>query len=73
MDSLFLLVPIALIFCAIAIKLFFWAIDSGQYDDLEKESRRVLFDEDPEKPDDDRAENKRLEMGVKIVTTNLKY
>ncbi len=47
MDSLFLLVPLALIFCAIAIKLFFWAIDSGQYDDLDKESRRVLFDEDP--------------------------
>ncbi len=55
MDSLFILIPIALIFCVIAIKLFFWAIDSGQYDDLEKEGRRILFDEDPsiEKPDDD--------------------
>ena len=35
MDSLYLLIPIALVFCAIAIKLLLWAIDSGQYDDLD--------------------------------------
>lgn len=46
MDSLYLLIPIALIFCAIAIKLLLWAISSGQYDDLEKESWRILMDEE---------------------------
>ena len=46
MDSLYLLIPIALIFCAIAIKLLLWAIDSGQYEDLDKEAWRILADED---------------------------
>jgi cbb3-type cytochrome oxidase maturation protein len=45
-DSLYILVPIALVFLAIAIKLFFWAVDSGQYDDIEQEGSRLLFDED---------------------------
>jgi cbb3-type cytochrome oxidase maturation protein len=45
-DSLYLLIPIALIFCAIAIKLLLWAISSGQYDDLEKEAWRILADEE---------------------------
>ena len=50
MDSLYLLIPIALLFCAIAIKLLLWAIDSGQYDDLDKESWRILADEEEAKP-----------------------
>ena len=53
MDSLYLLIPIALLFCAIAIKLLLWAIDSGQYDDLDKESWRILADEDEAKPTKD--------------------
>ncbi len=46
MESLYLLIPIALIFVAIGIKLLLWAIDSGQYDDLDKEAWRILADED---------------------------
>lgn len=46
MDSLFLLIPIALLFCAIAIKLLLWAINNGQYDDLDKEAWRILADDD---------------------------
>ena len=45
MDSLYLLIPIALLFCVIAIKLLLWAISSGQYDDLDKEAWRILMDE----------------------------
>ncbi len=47
MDSLYLLIPIALLFCAIAIKLLLWAIDSGQYDDLDKEAWKILADDEP--------------------------
>ena len=50
MDSLYLLIPIALIFCAIAIKLLLWAINNGQYDDLDKEAWRILADDDPVPP-----------------------
>ncbi|MBB3062952.1 cbb3-type cytochrome oxidase assembly protein CcoS [Microbulbifer rhizosphaerae] len=54
MDSLYILIPIAIIFIGTAVKLFFWAVNSGQYDDLETEGRRILFDDDP--PDDERVE-----------------
>jgi cbb3-type cytochrome oxidase maturation protein len=46
-DSLYLLIPIALLFCAVAIKLLLWAINSGQYEDLDKEAWRILADDDP--------------------------
>jgi cbb3-type cytochrome oxidase maturation protein len=46
-ESLFFLIPVALVFCAVAIRLLLWAIDSGQYDDLDKEGWRVLADDDP--------------------------
>ncbi len=61
MDSLYLLIPIALLFCAIAIKLLLWAIDSGQYNDLDKEAWKILADDKPPpqdsepKPQDDRS------------------
>ncbi|MBP6682674.1 MAG: cbb3-type cytochrome oxidase assembly protein CcoS [Halioglobus sp.] len=50
MDSLYLLIPIALLFCGIAIKLLLWAIDSGQYDDLDKEAWKILADDEPPAP-----------------------
>ena len=53
MDSLYILIPIAVIFCAIAIKLLLWAIDNGQYDDLEKEAWRILMDDEADKRGED--------------------
>ena len=47
MDSLYLLIPIALLFCVVAIKLLLWAISSGQYDDLDKEAWRILAEDEP--------------------------
>jgi cbb3-type cytochrome oxidase maturation protein len=52
-DSLYLLIPIALVFCAIAIKLLLWAIDNGQYDDLDKEAWKILADDESPPPDTD--------------------
>lgn len=46
MESLFLLIPIAIVFVAIAVKLFFWAVDSGQFEDLDSDGQRILFDDD---------------------------
>ncbi|WP_226667341.1 cbb3-type cytochrome oxidase assembly protein CcoS [Microbulbifer aggregans] len=50
MDSIFLLVPIVIVFIVLAVKFFFWAVNSGQYDDLETEGRRILFDDEHESP-----------------------
>lgn len=52
MDSLYFLIPIALVLMALAVKFLFWAVNSGQYDDLDTEAHRILFDEETptEKP-----------------------
>jgi cbb3-type cytochrome oxidase maturation protein len=63
LDSLYLLIPIALAFCVIAIKLLLWAIDSGQYDDLDKEAWRILADEDKEDAAADKAPTKGVNTG----------
>jgi len=49
MESLYLLVPIALLFAAAIIGLLVWAINQGQYDDLDKDAWRALND-DPTRP-----------------------
>jgi len=46
MESFYLITPIALILIAIAIKLFLWAVNNGQFDDLDREASRILFDKD---------------------------
>jgi cbb3-type cytochrome oxidase maturation protein len=49
MESLYFLVPCALIFIAIAVKVLFWAINNGQYDNLDTEAHRILFDDEKKK------------------------
>lgn len=50
MESLYFLVPCALVFIALAIKALFWAINNGQYDNLDTEAHRILFDAEAKKP-----------------------
>ena len=45
MVSLYLLIPIAIIFTVVASVLYFWSAKSGQYDDLDNEGQRILFDD----------------------------
>lgn len=49
MESLYFLVPCALIFIGLAIKVLFWAINNGQYDNLDTEAHRILFDAEQSK------------------------
>jgi|TARA_R110002072_G_scaffold116786_3_gene247439 cbb3-type cytochrome oxidase maturation protein len=51
MESLAILVPIALVFTGIAIAAFLWAVRSDQYEDLDKSASSILFDEDTTTPD----------------------
>ncbi|RJG09723.1 cbb3-type cytochrome oxidase assembly protein CcoS [Pseudomonas cavernicola] len=49
MPALYVMIPVALLIVAIAIYIFFWAVDSGQYDDLDGPAHSILFDdEDPQ-------------------------
>ncbi|MGA1562282.1 MAG: cbb3-type cytochrome oxidase assembly protein CcoS [Gammaproteobacteria bacterium] len=45
MESLYFLIPIAVIFVGIAAGIFFWALKSGQFEDLEGPAWRMLQDE----------------------------
>ena len=46
MSVLGILIPASLILGGIGLAAFFWTLRSGQYDDLEGESWRILIDED---------------------------
>ncbi|MBS0315829.1 MAG: cbb3-type cytochrome oxidase assembly protein CcoS [Proteobacteria bacterium] len=45
MDVLFLLVPISVLLVLLLIVLFAWALHGGQFDNLEREGERILWDE----------------------------
>ncbi|HDZ57621.1 MAG TPA: cbb3-type cytochrome oxidase assembly protein CcoS [Pseudomonas xinjiangensis] len=48
MTFLYVLVPVAVVLVIIAIWVFNWAVNSGQYDDLDSPAHSILFDdEDP--------------------------
>ena len=49
MGAIYLLIPLAILIIAVAIGLFFWAVDNGQFEDLDKEAHRILFDDDKDK------------------------
>lgn len=46
MEIYFFIIPVGLIFIGLAIRFLFWALKSGQYDNLETEANRILFDDD---------------------------
>ena len=46
MPSLYLLIPIAMLLVLVAAALYWWAVRSGQYDDLDREADRILFEDD---------------------------
>ncbi|MFL9813201.1 cbb3-type cytochrome oxidase assembly protein CcoS [Stutzerimonas sp. VN223-3] len=49
MAALYILIPVAIVLVALAIWVFFWAVDSGQYDDLDGPAHSILFDEEDPK------------------------
>lgn len=51
MTVLYILIPVAIVLVVIAILVFNWAVNSGQYDDLDGPAHSILFDdEDPLPP-----------------------
>jgi len=51
MESLYFWVPMVLVLSGVAIAVYVWAINDGQYDDLDREAQQMLMDdEDPVTP-----------------------
>lgn len=46
MTGLAFLIPIALLMGAAGLLAFFWAMKSGQYEDLDGAANRILIDEE---------------------------
>lgn len=42
MDILFLLIPVSLVLVFIIIGIFWWALQGGQFDNIEREGERIL-------------------------------
>lgn len=45
MSIIYILIPIAILLTALGIYLFFWAVKTEQFEDLEKQGMSILFDE----------------------------
>lgn len=50
MDVIYFLIPLALVLLVAAVWAFFWAVKHDQFEDLDREANRILFDEDMARP-----------------------
>jgi cbb3-type cytochrome oxidase maturation protein len=61
MQAIFFLIPLALIFCALIIKAFFWAVSHRQFENLDSAAQSILFDDER---DDIDMRSRRDDAGV---------
>jgi cbb3-type cytochrome oxidase maturation protein len=47
MDILYLLIPFSVLLVLALLAVFAWALDGGQFDDLQREGERILMDDSP--------------------------
>jgi cbb3-type cytochrome oxidase maturation protein len=45
-DILYLLIPLSLVLVFLVAAVFWWAVDSGQFEDMEGPAHRILQDDD---------------------------
>ena len=59
MSVIYALIPVAILFVILAVVIFFWAVRSNQFEDIERQGMTILMDDDDEKeqkkPNDDRS------------------
>lgn len=51
MSILYLLIPMGVLIVVGALWAFFWAVNSGQFDDLDSPGWRILLDDDSRPPE----------------------
>jgi len=52
MSVIYVLIPIAVLFVIIGLVVFFWAVRSKQFEDLDKEGFSILFDDNKPREND---------------------
>ncbi len=63
MASLYLLLPLSVLFAVGIGAAFWWAVFSGQFDDMQNASQSVLADDDSSHPGDDDVVETSLKAG----------
>ncbi|CZF79389.1 cbb3-type cytochrome oxidase assembly protein CcoS [Grimontia marina] len=58
MESLYILIPIAIVLVCFAVGIFIWAVKSEQFEDLERQGMNILLD------DDDSSSQSKREDGI---------
>ncbi|HAS14659.1 MULTISPECIES: cbb3-type cytochrome oxidase assembly protein CcoS [Idiomarina] len=59
MSVIYALIPVAIIFVIIAVAIFFWAVRSDQFEDIERQGLNILMDDEDNKADDESDKPKR--------------
>lgn len=57
MSVIYVLIPLAIVIVLVAIGIFFWAVKSDQFNDLERQGYSILFDDDPAQKKPTRQQN----------------
>ncbi|WP_084643821.1 cbb3-type cytochrome oxidase assembly protein CcoS [Ferrimonas futtsuensis] len=52
MSIIFTLIPVAILFVIIAVMVFFWAVKSDQFEDLDRQGSSILFDDEQKHRDE---------------------
>lgn len=50
MEIIFIMIPLGILLAGLAIWAFFWAVGSGQFDDLDSPAYQILLDDDKPLP-----------------------
>lgn len=58
MTIIYLLIPLGLVVLVLAVGAFFWAVRSGQFDDMDTPAWRILLDDDSAPPEEKTIKNK---------------
>ena len=61
MNIVFVLIPLAILLLGAAVWAFIWAVNHGQFDDLEAPAHRILFDDDEKDGERDGSEGRSPE------------
>ena len=72
MAAIYILIPIAIAFTAVGLYIFFWAVKSDQFDDLDKQGLSILFDDkdiETNKPQTNKLQSEISQTSEEITKT----
>lgn len=61
MSIIYILIPIAVLLTALGIYLFFWAVKTEQFEDLEKQGMSILFDDEQQNKTTEKKQEEAIE------------